>query len=129
MKIIKTTVFTALLLIMTAATATAKTTVRVVSFGQDFVVSGTPLKAGTYRLVFDDKSKELTFTDKKTKAVLAKAGGHFEKRMTSSGGMDIKMNDSGESHILTSVAFPGDSNTIVLGSEAATDAQEKRTIQ
>jgi hypothetical protein len=123
MKFFRNAAIASVLVVLSVAGASAKTTVRIVSFGQDFVFAGTSMKAGTYRLVFDDKSKELTFTDRKSKSVLAKAVGHYEKRMTASGGMDVKMNDSGDTHVLTSVAFPGESNVIVLGGESANSTQ------
>jgi len=51
--------------------------------------------------------------------VVAKATGRLEKRQTSTGGMDVKMTDSGDTHVLTSLAFPGESNTVQLGGVSA----------
>ena len=55
-----------------AATASAKVKSRVITIGQDFIVAGTTIKAGTYRFSFDDQKHELTVSDRKTKQVLAR---------------------------------------------------------
>jgi hypothetical protein len=72
-----------------------------------------------YKLTFDDKTNEFTVMDRKTKAVIAKTTGRTEKRQTSTAGMDVKIIDEGTNHVLTSVAFPGDSNSIQLTSVSA----------
>jgi len=119
MKIIKTFALAFALFILMGTLASAKVSSWVVSFGQDFVVNGTAVKSGIYKLTYDDKTNELTITDRKTKSVVAKATGRLEKRQTSTGGMDVKMTDSGDTHVLTSLAFPGESNTIQLGDVSA----------
>lgn len=119
MRIIKSFAIASTIFILAGTIAYAKTSSRVVSFGQDFVVNGTTVKAGIYKLTYDDKTNELTVSDRKTRAVIAKATGHLEKRQTSTGGMDVKMTDSGDVHILTRLAFPGDSNEILLAGTTA----------
>jgi hypothetical protein len=119
MRIIKTSALAFALLVLMGTLASARVSSRVVSFGQDFVVNGTTVKAGIYKLSYDDKANELTITDRKTKTVVAKAIGRLEKRQTSTGGMDVKMIESGDTHVLTSLAFPGESITIQLGSISA----------
>ena len=75
------TVFAALLVCAaSAATASAKVRSRVHTVGMDFVVAGTVVKAGTYRFSFDDRTSELTVTDRKTKEVVARAQAHAEGR-------------------------------------------------
>jgi hypothetical protein len=107
------------LFVVLGTVASAKVSSRIVSFGQDFIVNGTTIKAGIYKLTFDDKTNEFTIMDRKTKAVIAKTTGRSEKRQTATGGMDVKMIDSGSNHVLTSVAFPGDSNSIQLDTVSA----------
>ena len=119
MRIIKSFAIASTIFILAGTIAYAKTSSRVVSFGQDFVVNGTTVKAGIYKLTYDDKTNELTVSDRKTRAVIAKATGHLEKRQTSTGGMDVKMTDSGDVHVLTRLAFPGDSNEILLAGTTA----------
>src|SRR5258708_27333126 len=107
------------LFVVLGTVASAKVSSRIVSFGQDFIVNGTTVKAGIYKLTFDDKTNEFTIMDRKTKAVIAKTTGRSEKRQTATGGMDVKMIDDGTNHVLTSVAFPGDSNSIQLDTVSA----------
>lgn len=63
-----------------AATASAKVRSRVHTVGMDFVVAGKTVKAGTYRFSFDDKTNELTVTDRKTREVVARAQARAEGR-------------------------------------------------
>jgi hypothetical protein len=111
MRIIKGLLFS-ILISAFALSVSAKVQSRLVSFGQDFDVNGTTVKAGTYRVAFDDSTGTLTILDKKTKAVIAKTSGKTEKRSGETGGFDIKIIDQGGHQMLTSVAFPGDSNVI-----------------
>jgi hypothetical protein len=89
------------------AVASAKVQSRLISVGKDFVVNGTPLKAGTYKFNFDDKRDELTISDPKTNSVVAKAIVKIEKRDVKSRGFDIKMTDHDGALTLSSIAFPG----------------------
>jgi hypothetical protein len=119
MRVIKHIALAFALFVVLGTVASAKVSSRFVSFGQDFIVNGTTVKAGIYKLTFDDKTNEFTVIDRKTKAVIAKTTGRSEKRQTPKGGMDIKMIDDGTNHVLTSVAFSGDSNTIQLDTVSA----------
>jgi hypothetical protein len=119
MRVIKHIALAFVLFVVLGTVASAKVSSRIVSFGQDFIVNGTTVKAGIYKLTFDDKTNEFTIMDRKTKAVIAKTTGRSEKRQTSTGGMDVKMIDEGTNHVLTSVAFPGDSNSIQLDTVSA----------
>jgi hypothetical protein len=119
MRVIKHIALAFALFVVLGTVASAKVSSRIVSFGQDFIVNGTTVKAGIYKLTFDDKTNEFTIMDRKTKAVIAKTTGRTEKRQTATGGMDVTMNDEGTNHVLTSVAFPGDSNSIQLSSVSA----------
>ena len=94
--------------------ALAKVKSRSVSFGQDFWVGGTLVKAGTYRLNFDDATGEVTLVDKK-KATVAKINAWAEKRDAGARGLEIKMVPKGEHQMLHSVAFPGEKQTVVCG--------------
>ena len=74
MRRITTSIIIAALLACAAAfTASAKTTSRVITVGQDFRFAGKTVKAGTYRFAFDDEKNELTVSDRKTKEVVARA--------------------------------------------------------
>ena len=80
MRSIKTSIIVALLVCATAAvTASAKTTSRVITVGQDFNLAGKMVKAGTYRFGYDDVKNELTVSDRKTGEVVARAEARTEK--------------------------------------------------
>ena len=68
-----------LALAATAAPASAKVRSRLLTVGQDFLIAGTAVKAGTYRFSFDDEKNELTVTDRKTKEVVARAATRTER--------------------------------------------------
>lgn len=106
---------------LSAVAVSAKVKSRVVTFGQDFAVGGTVVKAGTYSVSFDDQSNTLTVTDRKTKEVIAKAEARAEARRAGSVlGMDIQIVGSGSSATLASVAFPGEKMAFaVAGATAA----------
>ena len=74
MKRITTSIAAALMIVaLSAAPASAKVTKRTYAVGQDFVIAGTTVKAGTYLFSFDEEKGELTLTDKKTNEVVARA--------------------------------------------------------
>lgn len=72
-------IIAALLVCAASATASAKVTSRLITVGQDFVVAGTTVKAGTYRFGFDDEKNELTVADRKTKEVLVRTPARAER--------------------------------------------------
>src|SRR4051794_9720418 len=79
MRVIKHIALAFVLFVVLGTVASAKVSSRIVSFGQDFIVNGTTVKAGIYKLTFDDKTNEFTIMDRKTKAVIAKTTGRSEK--------------------------------------------------
>jgi hypothetical protein len=72
-------VIAALLVCAASASASAKLRSKVITVGQDFIVAGTTVKAGTYRFGFDDEKNELTVADRKTGEVVARAEARVEK--------------------------------------------------
>ncbi len=108
---------------MTGVVAMAKEKNRVVTFGSDFIVGGTELKAGTYRVSFNDETNEVTILDRKTKSVLAKATARLENREGSNGSFDMRWATKGNTQILIGITFPGAKQNIVLnegGTQVAT---------
>lgn len=80
MRRIKSSIIVALLVCATAAaTASAKTTSRLITVGQDFQIAGQTVKAGTYRFGYDDVKNELTVADRKTREVIARVEARTEK--------------------------------------------------
>jgi hypothetical protein len=112
---------TALLLCaLSVAAVSAKVKSRAVTFGQDFAVGGTLVKAGTYTLSFDDQTNTLSVSDRKTKEVIAKAEARAEARRAGSVlGMDIQIVGSGSSATLASIAFPGEKMAFAVSGATA----------
>jgi hypothetical protein len=73
-----TIIIIALVVCAAASTASAKVKSKVITVGQDFVVAGKTVKAGTYRFAFDDEKNELTVTDRKSKEVAVRAEARAE---------------------------------------------------
>ena len=103
-----------------AISVSAKVKTRAVTFGQDFAVGGTLVKAGTYNLSFDDQTNALTVIDRKTKEVIAKAEARAEARRAGSVlGMDIQIVGTGASATLASIAFPGEKMAFAVSGATA----------
>ena len=99
---------------LTGVVALAREKSRLVSFGSDFVVGSTQVKAGTYRVSFNSETNELSILDKKTKSVIAKVTARLEKREKSSNIFDMRWATKDNSQILVGITFPGDSQNIVV---------------
>lgn len=99
---------------MTGVVAMAKEKSRLVSFGSDFVVGSTQVKAGTYRVSFNAESNELSILDKKTRSLVAKATARIEKRENRSKIFDMRWLTRDNSQVLIGVTFPGESENIVV---------------
>ncbi|MCA1633708.1 MAG: hypothetical protein LC802_08320 [Acidobacteria bacterium] len=110
-----------LLCVVSLSVANAKVKSRAVTFGQDFSVGGTLVKAGTYDLSFDDQTNMLTVSNRKTKDVVAKAEARAEARRAGSVyGTDIQIVGSGSAATLAGVAFAGEKMAFMItGSTAA----------
>src|SRR3954454_21761671 len=120
MRFIKSIALASLLCMVTTVVAFGRVKSHVITFGQDFTVNGTQIKAGTYKLSFDDKTNELSIIDKKTKAVIAKVTARAERQSASSPGVNVEMQDKAGAQVLTSVTFPGERDQIRLGEAPAT---------
>jgi hypothetical protein len=110
---------------LTGVAAMAKEKTRLVSFGIDFVVGGTQVKAGTYRISFNEETNELSILDKKTKSVIAKASARAENRDGSSNIFDMRWVTRDNSQVLVGITFPGASQDIVVqeGTAQAANSQ------
>ncbi|HZT57883.1 MAG TPA: hypothetical protein VFA21_04575 [Pyrinomonadaceae bacterium] len=105
-----------------AASASAKVKVQAVTFGQDFTVGGTTVKAGTYNLSFDDQKNELTVSDRKTKAVIAKADVGTQARKSDIHRLEIQLVGDG-TQTLVGIAFPGERQLVTISGAAAQQKQ------
>ena len=99
---------------MTGVVAMAKEKSRVVTFGSDFIVGGTELKAGTYRVSFNDETNQVTILDRKTKTVLARAAARLEDRGSSTGSFDMRWATKGSTQVLIGITFPGAKQNIIV---------------
>jgi hypothetical protein len=102
-------------------TASAKVKSKKLTFGQDFWVGSTHVKRGTYKVAYDDKTGEVTFSDKET--TLARTSVRVEKRAGSKSGWDVMLLSKGDGLALVSITFPGDSRRLVVGDNAGGGSQ------
>ena len=103
-----------LLCALSVTAAAAKSKGQNVTLKEDLVVGSTTVKSGTYRVSFDDQTNELTFSDAKTKEVVAKVAAQASERR---GGNRLQMNTSarGGAQVLTAIAFEGGKQLFTLG--------------
>ena len=111
----------ALALCLAAAGAVvAKPKSRMLTFGSDFRVGSTFVKAGTYKVTYDDKTGEVSISDKSS--TLARANVKVEHREKSKAGWDVVLAQKGGGLALVSLAFPGDKQNLVVGDTTAGSA-------
>lgn len=103
-----------------AGTAFAKVKTQKLTFGSDFWVGSTLVKAGTYKVIYDDKTGEVSINDKTT--TLARANVKVEQREKSKAGWDVVLASKGGGLALVSLAFPGDKQNLVVGDTTAGSA-------
>ncbi|HKG12232.1 MAG TPA: hypothetical protein VKB12_02805 [Pyrinomonadaceae bacterium] len=103
-----------------AGSAFAKVKSNKLTFGSDFWVGSTLVKAGTYKVSYDDKTGEVSIGDKAT--TLARATVKVEQREKSKAGWDVVLASKGSGLALVSLAFPGDKQNLVVGGATAGSA-------
>ncbi len=119
MKRISVSIATALLLCaVSLVTASAKVKSSIISVGQDFVVAGTTVKAGTYHFRFDDQKNELTVIDPKTKEVVARVEAHAEARGKDAVSLGIQLTGDAAPKSFAGISF-GDKQFIRVSAAAA----------
>jgi hypothetical protein len=104
--------------------AQAKVKSKTVSVAVDFLVGNTLVKKGTYKFSFDTESNELTVMAK-DKSVVAKTSARLEDRKKDASALDIVLAQKGDSQMLVSIAFAGDSQNIVVQSDAVQTASHR----
>lgn len=109
---------------LAGSAALAKVKSKTITVGVDFVVGNTLVKKGTYKWRFDTETNELTLIAK-DKTVAAKTIAHLEKRQSVASGTDVVLAQKGGSQMLVSIAFPGDSQNIVVQSGGPEMAQAR----
>jgi hypothetical protein len=106
--------------LLSAGAAVAKPKTRNLTFGSDFWVGSTLVKAGTYKISYDEKTGEVAVSDKTS--TLARTTVKVEKREKSKAGWDVVLASKGGGLALVSLAFPGDKQTLVVGDSTAGSA-------
>lgn len=104
----------AILLFVCAAAsvaAFATTSSRKVTFNRDVTVNGTPVKAGTYKATFDDKTGVFTLLSGKT--VVARAAARLEAHDDASGG-EISTKNDGMGNTLISVDMSRSNRAVIV---------------
>lgn len=103
-----------------AGVASAKAKAKLLSFGSDFRVGSTLVKAGTYKVTYDDKTGEVTIAERGDKgATLARATAKVELRDKAKSGWDVVLASKGAGLSLVSLSFPGDRQNLVVDDTAA----------
>ena len=105
---------TAILLVvgaMMSITASAATTNRNVTFSRDVTVNGAPVKAGTYKATFDDKTGEFKLL--RGKKVVANATARLEK-VTGPFRGAYSLTADGESRALVSMNMNSTNQAVIV---------------
>lgn len=103
-----------------AGGASAKAKTKLLSFGSDFRVGSTLVKAGTYKVTYDDKTGEVTIAERGDKgATVARATAKVELREKAKSGWDVVLASKGAGLALVSLSFPGDKQNLVVDGTAA----------
>ena len=110
---------TLLLLAIASPIVSAKVKTRTMAFGQDFLVGEKVIKAGIYRLSFDDKTNELTILDNKTKEVVIKVAARLETREKGVSAFDLQMVQQGERQELVGMPIPYSEKIVRIGEARA----------
>ncbi|HEV7396195.1 MAG TPA: hypothetical protein VGN86_06760 [Pyrinomonadaceae bacterium] len=97
-----------------AAFGKDKTRSATVTFSDDITVGGTLVKAGEYKVKFDETTNEVTM--KKGSKVVAKATGTLQPRADKARATTYATKDNQ----LISIAFGGDREDVVLGAGTST---------
>lgn len=113
MKSVINRIVVALLLVtMTSVAAFAKSKQTKVTFEVDTKVNETLVKRGTYEVIFNEESGELSIL--KGRKLVAKASGRLEMRERKLKGTEFKTVKDGNETAFVSIAFGGSDQKVVL---------------
>ena len=111
----KRTVILLVVCAMASLTALAATTTRQVTFNRVVTVNGTPVKAGTYKVKFDDATGEFTILD--GKKIVAKATARLEK-LEADTQSSYSMKTEGENTHLVSIVMDSRNRAVIVNDAA-----------
>lgn len=121
-KIVNRTVVLVVMCAITSVLTMANTTTKRVAFDRAVIVNGTLVKAGTYKVAFDDQTGELTIT--RGKETVAKAPARLEKLEEGSRATYTTRSEA-DRDILLSVTLK-DRNRAVIADSNNTDGERDR---
>ena len=102
-----------LVVTLAGATAFGNTRKSSIAFSADTKVNGTLVKKGTYEVVFDDQSGELSIV--KGAKVIARTSARIEKRDQKARGTEVQTILEGMDQKLVSITFSGSHENLVVG--------------
>lgn len=114
----KRTVILLVVCAMASLTALAATTSRQVTFNRVVTVNGTPVKAGTYKVKFDDTTGEFTILD--GKKIVAKATARLEKLLIDTQS-SYSMKAEGENIVLVSIVMNSRNRAVIVDDAVITN--------
>lgn len=103
---------------MASLTALATTTTRQVTFNRVVMVNGTAVKAGTYKVKFDDTTGEFTLLD--GKKIVAKATARLEKLPIDTQS-SYSMKAEGDNSVLVSIVMDSRSRAVIVDDAVITN--------
>jgi hypothetical protein len=113
MKFVINRVIVALLLVtLASAAAFAKTRSKTISLQVDTNVNGTLIKRGTYKVVFDDQTNELSIL--KEGKVLVRTAARLEMRDRKANGTEVYTRTVDMGSELVGIAFSGSNQNVVV---------------
>lgn len=113
MKLANRIVIALLLLSLAGTSAFAKTRKKNVTFAEDVLVNGTLVKAGSYDVVFDDMTNELSVL--KGGKTIAKTEAHLEPRDRKASDTLVRRRMVGNETLLLGITFGGTKDDVVVG--------------
>ncbi|HUK91578.1 MAG TPA: hypothetical protein VLZ81_14340 [Blastocatellia bacterium] len=102
----------AMVLVMASLIALADNKKDTVTFPRDIMVNGTVVKAGTYKVQYDEKANELSII--KDKKAIAKVTGHVETLERKANNTQVLSSSKDDKDVLTGITFGGDNHKILL---------------
>jgi hypothetical protein len=100
------------MLAMTFSMAIAKNRSEKVSFSRDMVVNGTVVKKGTYKVTYDDQSKEMAIWDGKNE--LTKMAVRSESRTRKPSSTEVIFTEKDNQSVLNSITFAGSAEALIV---------------
>lgn len=86
-----------------------------ITLPRDVMVNGTLLKQGTYKMMFDDQTGELSFIQNKT--VVAKTSARLEQRQRRAADLELWLVPQGDGKALRGITFAGDKQKFVIADD------------